>query len=138
MSWMDDAALVCATKHCHFRALIGAGVSVITIAVDAFSFLGPSKVGDRITLLAQVNHAFGTTMEVGVRVEAQSLGGVLRHINTGYLTLMALDKSGKVRRSEGREECSDDRILHSTIIYNLLLVALLIAAYGHTQDYARK
>jgi hypothetical protein len=46
MSWMDDAAVVCATKHCHFGSLIG-NFSIVTIAVDAFSFLGPSKVGDR-------------------------------------------------------------------------------------------
>ena len=92
MSWMDDAAVVCATKHCHFGSLMGT-FSVVTIAVDAFSFLGPSKVGDRITFLAQVNRAFGTTMEVGVRVEAQALGGQSRHINTGYLTVIAKAKS---------------------------------------------
>ena len=52
------------------------------------TFLGPAKVGDRITLKAQVNRAFGSTLEVGVRVEGQTLGGPSRHINTGYFTLM--------------------------------------------------
>ncbi len=92
MSWMDDAATVAAIRHCAVSG--GEPVQVVTIAVDAMAFLGSSKVGDRITLKAQVNRAFGSTMEVGVRVVAQALGGHERHINTGYLTLMAIGSDG--------------------------------------------
>ena len=42
----------------------------------------------------------------------------------------------KVRRSEGREERSDDRILHSTKTNNLPLVVSLIAAWIHTSSPA--
>jgi len=84
MAWMDDAATVAALKHCRYTPL-GNHVNVVTIAVDAMQFHGGSKVGDHITCFAQVNRAFGSTMEVGVRVEAQCLGGDVRHINTGYV-----------------------------------------------------
>jgi acyl-CoA thioesterase 11 len=91
MSWMDSAGTVAALKHCRHSEKVE-GVNVVTIAVDAMAFLGSSTVGDRITCHAQVNRVFGSTMEVGVRVEAQAIGCRARHINTGYLTIMAIDE----------------------------------------------
>ena len=85
MAWMDDAATVAALKHCRHPSQGEKQVCVTTICVDAMAFLGPSKCGDRITMYAQVNRAFGSSMEVGVRVEAQAIGGRVRHINTGKL-----------------------------------------------------
>eukprot|EP00518_Triparma_eleuthera_P021685 CAMPEP_0197572560 /NCGR_PEP_ID=MMETSP1320-20131121/42521_1 /TAXON_ID=91990 /ORGANISM="Bolidomonas sp., Strain RCC2347" /LENGTH=681 /DNA_ID=CAMNT_0043135065 /DNA_START=245 /DNA_END=2287 /DNA_ORIENTATION=+ len=94
MSWMDDAATVCAIKHIRHPSM-KPDTGLATIAVDSMAFLGPSMTGDRVTFFAQINRAFGTTLEVGIRVEAQALGGPMRHINSGYLTLMAVDSRGK-------------------------------------------
>ena len=94
MSWMDDAATVCAIKHVRHRSM-KPDTGLATIAVDSMAFIGPSMTGDRVTFYAQINRAFGTTLEVGIRVEAQALGGPVRHINSGYLTLMAVDSRGK-------------------------------------------
>jgi acyl-CoA hydrolase len=94
MAWMDNAATVAALRHCRHSPELSS-LAVVTINVDAMAFLGSSQCGDRITCYAQVNRAFGSTMEVGVRVEAQKLGGQVRHINTGYVA--------RVERSEWSE-----------------------------------
>src|SRR5205823_12470539 len=53
------------------------------------------RVGDLVTLSASVNAAWRTSMEVGVRVEAEDpRTGRLRHTNTAYLTMVALDDDG--------------------------------------------
>ena len=59
------------------------------------AFLYPIRVGDLVTLSAAVNAAWRTSMEVGVRVEAENpRTGELRHTNTAYLTMVALDEEG--------------------------------------------
>lgn len=55
----------------------------------------PIYVGDLVTLSATVNAAWNTSMEVGVRVEAENpRAGTVRHTNTAYITMVALDESG--------------------------------------------
>jgi len=45
---------------------------------------------------ASVNYVGRTSMEVGVRVEAEDLlTGVRRHTNSCYLTFVAVDRSGR-------------------------------------------
>ena len=68
MKLCDDVAAIAATRL--------AGGRVVTAAVDAMKFRSPVKVGDLITLRASVNAAWRTSMEVGVRVEAE-------HVPTG-------------------------------------------------------
>jgi acyl-CoA hydrolase len=59
------------------------------------AFLYPIYVGELVTLSATVNAAWRTSMEVGVRVEAENpRTGAARHTNTAYLTLVALDDEG--------------------------------------------
>ena len=54
MSWMDDAATVCAIKHIRHPSM-RPDCGVATIAVDSMAFLGPSMTGDRVTFYAQIN-----------------------------------------------------------------------------------
>src|ERR1700730_4270332 len=63
MQWGDIAASVAAMRH--------AGRQVVTASIDALHFLSPIRVGEVVVLRAQVNEAFGTSLEVGVRVEAE-------------------------------------------------------------------
>jgi acyl-CoA hydrolase len=86
MKLCDDAAVIAATRH--------AGGRVVTAAVDEMRFLSPVHVGDLITLRATVNAAWRTSMEVGVRVEAENVGaGTISHTCTAYFTMVALDEA---------------------------------------------
>jgi acyl-CoA hydrolase len=87
MKLCDEAAALAAIKHCRQR--------VVTAAMDRMAFLYPIRIGDLVTLSATVNAAWRTSMEVGVRVEAENpRTGEARHTNTAYLTMVALDEDG--------------------------------------------
>ena len=87
MKLCDEAAGVAAVRHSRGR--------VVTAAVDRTTFLLPVHVGELLTLKASVNAVWRTSMEVGVRVEAEDpRTGVVRHTNTSYLTMVAVDDDG--------------------------------------------
>jgi len=87
MKLADEAAGLAAIRHSRKR--------VVTAGIDRMNFLFPIYVGDLVTLKAIVNAAWRTSMEVGVRVEAENPHtGEVRHTNTAYLTLVALDEDG--------------------------------------------
>jgi len=88
MKLVDEAAALAAIRHSRKR--------VVTAAMDRMNFMYPIYVGELVTLNAMVNAAWRTSMEVGVRVEAENPHtGVIRHTNTAYLTMVALDESGR-------------------------------------------
>jgi acyl-CoA hydrolase len=88
MKLMDEAAGLAAVKHSRTR--------VVTAAVDRVTFNYPVHVGELVTLTARVNAVWRTSMEVGVRVDAENpRTGEVRHTNTAYLTMVALDEDGK-------------------------------------------
>ena len=84
----DEAAGIAASRHARAR--------VATAKVDAMEFLEPALIGDVLTCKASVNAVFGSSMEVGVRVEAENtLTGDVRHTNSAYFVMVALDEDGK-------------------------------------------
>lgn len=84
----DEAAGLAAIKHS--RCL------VVTAGMDRTTFLHPIAIADLLTLRASVNAVWHTSMEVGVRVEAENpRTGEVRHTNTAYLTMVALDEEGR-------------------------------------------
>ncbi len=88
MRMADEAAALAAIKHSRRR--------VVTVAMDRMNFLYPIYVGELVTFSATVNAAWRTSMEVGVRVDAENpRTGEIRHTNTAYLTMVALDDEGK-------------------------------------------
>ncbi len=88
MHWMDICAAISAGKH--------SGRVCVTASVDELNFLGPVKLGQVVHLRASVNHAFRTSMEVGISVEVEDIHtGYKRHVNTGYMTFVALDETGR-------------------------------------------
>jgi acyl-CoA hydrolase len=91
MKFCDEAAGLAAIRHSHCR--------VVTAAVDRMTFLVPVHVGELVTFKASVNAVWHTSMEVGVRVEAENpRTGEVRHTNSAYLTLVALDGEGRPAR----------------------------------------
>jgi acyl-CoA hydrolase len=88
MKLCDEAAGIAAIKHSRCR--------VVTAAMDRMTFLHPVHVGHLLTLKASVNAVWRTSMEVGVRVEAETpRTGEVRHTNTAYLTMVAVDDDGR-------------------------------------------
>jgi acyl-CoA hydrolase len=88
MKLCDEAAGAAAVKHSRCR--------VVTAGVDRMAFLTPVRVGELVTFSASVNAAWRTSMEVGVRVEAENpLTGERRHTNSAYLTMVAVDEDGR-------------------------------------------
>src|SRR6059058_6385894 len=72
MKLIDAVAGAAATRHARAR--------VVTARIDELSFLAPVYVGHLVTAKASVNHV-GTSMEVGVRVEAEDmLTGETAHV----------------------------------------------------------
>jgi acyl-CoA hydrolase len=85
MKLADEAAGLAAIKHSR--------TPVTTVGMDRMAFLVPIFVGELVTFKAMLNAAWHTSMEIGVRVEAENpLTGAVRHTNSAYLTFVALDE----------------------------------------------
>ena len=94
MHLMDICAAMSAYKH--------ARRPVVTASVDHLDFLAPAKKGDIVILKSSVNYVHATSMEVGVRIEAETpLTGEIRHTATAYLTFVALNDNKKPTRIPG-------------------------------------
>ena len=88
LSMMDKTAAVAAFRHCR--------KNVVTASIDRVDFREPIHVGDLVVMQASVNYVGRTSMEVGVRVEAEELlTGRRRHTNSCYLTFVAVDRDGR-------------------------------------------
>jgi acyl-CoA hydrolase len=87
MHLIDIAAAIAARRH--------ARATCVTAAIDEIVFHEPVPLGSTIVLLASVNLAARTSMEVGVRVEMESVSGLRRHCASAYLTFVALDETGR-------------------------------------------
>jgi acyl-CoA hydrolase len=96
VSWVDICAAMSAQRHC--RRV------VVTASMDQLDFVAPIREGELVSLRSMVNYAGRTSMEIGVRVEAEDmLSGVRVHAASAYLTFVALGDDGKpttVRRLE--------------------------------------
>lgn len=90
LSLVDKAGAVSAVRH--------AGGPCVTVSVDRIDFREPIHVGELVTARASVNFVGKTSMEVGVRVEAEDVpSGTRRHTNSCYLTFVAIDEQGRPR-----------------------------------------
>lgn len=72
------------------------GRYAVTLSVDQVIFKEAINVGELVTFRASVNYAGRTSMEIGIRVEAENIRtGVVRHTNSCYFTMVAVDETGK-------------------------------------------
>jgi len=86
LSMVDRAAAVTAMRH--------AGRASVTVSIDRVDFVEPIFAGELVTCTARINFVGRTSMEIGVRVEAENLlTGMKRHTNTCLLTFVAIDES---------------------------------------------
>src|SRR6266852_1873748 len=85
---VDEAAGVTALRHTR--------KTVVTASLDRMDFYNPVYVGNLLTLKASLNYAGHTSMEVGVRIEAEELKtGRVTHTGSSYLTYVAMDENGR-------------------------------------------
>lgn len=84
LSMVDRAAGVSAMRH--------SGKPCVTVSIDRVDFKEPIFTGELVTCMARVNYVGRTSMEIGVKVEAENLlSGTKRHTNTCFLTFVAID-----------------------------------------------
>lgn len=72
----------------------------VTAALDEMAFLEPVHVGDIVRTCSQVNWAGKTSMEIGVRVEAQpwdNPSAAPHHVASAYFVFVAVDQDGRAR-----------------------------------------
>jgi uncharacterized protein (TIGR00369 family) len=87
MRLVDTAAALAAIRH--------AGGLAVTVSLDEMTFLEPVHIGEVLTLHASVNDVGTTSMECGVRVEAENpITGRKVHAASAYLVFVAIDGDG--------------------------------------------
>jgi uncharacterized protein (TIGR00369 family) len=85
---VDQAGAIVAARHTHSN--------VVTASVDRFDFISPAYIGNLVFIKASMNYVSRTSMEIGVRVEAECLKtGTHTHIGSAYLTYVAIGKDDK-------------------------------------------
>jgi len=92
MKLVDDAAGTVSARY--------SGGPSVTAAMDEMAFMEPVNVGDVLRVLAQVNWAGRSSMEVGVRVEATRWNEITDpvHVASAYLVMVALDENGRPKQ----------------------------------------
>ncbi|MBI3789367.1 MAG: acyl-CoA thioesterase [Gemmatimonadetes bacterium] len=88
LAMIDTTAAISAMRH--------ARATCVTVSIDRVDFREPIHIGDLVIMKSAVNFAGRTSIEVGVRVEAEHLNtGERRHTNTAYVTFVAVDRNGR-------------------------------------------
>lgn len=103
MAWIDIAAAIAAQRH--------SGREVVTASIDRLDFVAPVYKGWVVNMKASVNFTSRTSMEVGVRVDAENpKTGETFHTASAYTTFVAIGSNGKPIEIPGLElETDTDR-----------------------------
>ena len=90
MRLADTAAGLAAFRH--------AQGPCVTVSVDEMAFLEPVHVGHLVTVSACVNDVGTTSLECGVRIEAEDpVHGQRVHASSAYFVFVALGEDGRPR-----------------------------------------
>jgi acyl-CoA hydrolase len=101
VKYIDEVASVVAIRHSR--------TNVVTASIDTMDFFHPVYIGNLLVLKAAMNFVGRTSMEVGVRVEAEDLKtGKSLHTGSCYLTMVALDQWGRPTPVPSVEPADDD------------------------------
>lgn len=101
----DSTAGAVAQRH--------SGGPAVTAALDEMAFLAPVHVGDIVRTYSQVNWAGRSSMEVGVRVEAQPWNdpsSVTLHVASAYFVFVAIGAEGEARPVPGLAPESEEEV----------------------------
>jgi acyl-CoA hydrolase len=101
MSWIDICGAISALRH--------AKCEVVTASIDDLHFIAPVYKGWVVNLKSSVNFVSRTSMEVGVRVDAENpKTGELFHTASAYLTFVGIGSDGRPRKIPEGLAVSDD------------------------------
>ncbi len=90
MDWITTAATMAAMRLARGPVVLG--------AMDDLDFLSPVRIGDVVTLRAQVEHVGRSSLEVGVDVFAENpRQGGRRQTTSAHLAMVAVDDAGRPR-----------------------------------------
>eukprot|EP00667_Euglena_gracilis_P009788 EG_transcript_9957 len=100
MKLMDNAAAVCAARHCHSN--------IVTVTIDNLIFTARVQLGDVVFARAKAVFASAQTIDILISVEVERFGieGRLR-TTQGIFTFASLDPNGRprpIRRLEVKTE----------------------------------
>jgi acyl-CoA hydrolase len=88
MSWIDICGAIAAQRHSQ--------KDVVTASLDSLNFVAPVKKGWVVNLKSSVNFVSRTSMEVGVRVDAENpKTGEVFHTASAYMTFVAIGGNGR-------------------------------------------
>jgi uncharacterized protein (TIGR00369 family) len=88
MKLVDEAGALACMRHAQRK--------VVTVAIDSMVFRQPIRIGDLVTLRAEVSYTGRTSMEAAVEVHAENpLTSERTHTNTAYLVYVAVDDNGR-------------------------------------------
>lgn len=94
MSWIDICAAIAAQRH--------SGREVVTASIDRLDFIAPVRKGWVVNLKASLNFVSTSSMEIGVRVDAENpKTGEVFHTASSYLTFVALGSDGRAAKVPG-------------------------------------
>ena len=103
LSLMDKVAYVCAAKH--------ADAYCVTASIDTVDFLAPVEVGELVSLLASVNYVGNSSLVIGIKVISENVKThLVKHTNTSYFTMVAMDENNKAVQVPGLELHSETEI----------------------------
>ena len=103
MRLADTAAALAAIRH--------SGGACVTVSVDEMVFREPVHVGDLVTFRASVNDVGTTSLECGVRIDAERLRtGETVHASTAYFVYVAIDDEGRPREVPPIEVSSPEEV----------------------------
>jgi uncharacterized protein (TIGR00369 family) len=89
--WIMKLADECGALACMRHA----GRRVVTVAIDRMTFHQPIRIGDLVTLTAEVTYTGRTSMEAEVHVVAENpVTGEQTHTNKAYIVYVALNEDG--------------------------------------------
>ena len=98
---LDQVAYACASRYSRRY--------VVTLSVDQVTFLQPIHVGELVSFLASVNHTGKSSMEIGIKVVAENIRSqVVRHVNSCFFSMVAVDDAGKPTPVPPFTPASDD------------------------------
>jgi acyl-CoA hydrolase len=85
---LDQVAYACASRY--------AGRYVVTLSVDQVMFRHPIQVGQLVHFLASINYTGSSSMEVGIKVVAETIRTrEANHVNSCFFTMVAVDDERK-------------------------------------------
>ena len=88
MKMMDNAAVICATRHCRTLS--------VTAFLEAINFISPVLNGEAVFITAELVFTSSRSMEIAIQVIAEGLwSGHRRITNTALFTFVSLGKDGR-------------------------------------------